>query len=446
VALRGRMIGDNVQTISEVREGSGSGQDSGKSVLGVLGWFGRLTSAERHTWFASFGGLALDAMNSQAYALALPSLIIALHLSTAQAGTFATAALVGSGIGGWAFGRLADLFGRIRMLQLAILLCAISTFASAFATTFWQLLVARSFQGIGYGGGAAVGAVLVSEGIRAALRGRAAASVQSGYAIGYAIAVGFMAIVFHIFREAVAWRVLFALGILPIVFLIYIRRWVPESPLFEQARKKAVSGHRTSNFGEIFRPPLLQRTAVATLLATAIFGAAYVQITWLPTYLRTVLHLNVTTTAWYLFLNILGSFVGPLVLGPLSDKIGRRWSLILFLVSQAVAVGIYTMAPITHNMAFFLGFVVGLLQGGLGSSMLPAFAEIFPTQSRGHGQGFSLSIGRGLGSLVPASVGVLAGTIPLGRAMGMCAICSYLIAMASALLFPETMGKNLQDR
>jgi predicted MFS family arabinose efflux permease len=255
-----------------------------------------------------------------------------------------------------------------------------------------------------------------------------------------------MAIVFHIFREALAWRVLFALGILPIVFLIYIRRWVPESPLFEQARKKAVSSHRTSNFGEIFRPPLLQRTAVATLLATAIFGAAYVQITWLPTYLRTVLHLNVTTTAWYLFLNILGSFVGPLLLGPLSDKIGRRWSLILFLVSQAVAVGIYTMAPITHNMAFFLGFVVGLLQGGLGSSMLPAFAEIFPTQSRGHGQGFSLSIGRGLGSLVPASVGVLAGTIPLGKAMGMCAICSYLIAMASALLFPETMGKNLQDR
>jgi MFS family permease len=432
----------SLQNNPKLEEPSGSGPKNERS---ALGWFGHLTNAERHAWFASFGGLGLDAMNQQAYALVLPSLILVMHLSTAQAGTFATAALVGGGLGGWAFGRLADLFGRIRMLQLTILLVAISTFLSAFATTFWQLLVARSFQGIGYGGEAAVGAVLTSEIIRPMLRGRVTASVQSGYAIGYAIAVGFMAIVFHLFSEAIAWRVLFALGILPVFFLIYIRRCVPESPLFEQTKRKAVSDHTKSHFSEIFRPPLLQRTAVATMLATAIFGAAYVQITWLPMYLRTVLHLNVTTTAGYLILNILGSFVGPLLLGPISDRIGRRWSLILFLVSQAVAVGIFTMAPITHGTASLLGFVVGLLQGGLASSMLPAFAEIFPTQARGHGQGFCLSVGRGLGSLVPASVGVLAKTIPLGTAMGVCAIGSYAVAMAATMLFPETVGKNLQD-
>jgi MFS family permease len=183
---------------------------------------------------------------------------------------------------------------------------------------------------------------------------------------------------------------------------------------------------------------------VATLLATSIFGAAYVQITWLPMYLRTSLHLNVTTTAGYLILNILGSFVGPLLLGPISDKIGRRWSLILFLVTQAVSVGIFTMAPITHGTASLLGFVVGLLQGGLASSMLPAFAEIFPTQARGHGQGFCLSVGRGLGSLVPATVGILAKTVPLGTAMGTCAIGSYVVAMAATMFFPETAGKKLE--
>ena len=411
----------------------------------VLGWFGHLTGPERHTWFASCGGLALDAMDTQAYALVIPSLIIALHLTTAQAGTFATAALVGSGIGGWLFGRLADVFGRVRMLQVAIVVCALATFSSAFATSFWHLLIARSLQGIGYGGEAAVGAVLMSEVIRPNLRGRVTASVQSGYAVGYAIAVAFMAIVFHLVPEALAWRVLFALGILPIFFLFYIRRWVPESPLYERAKTTPAAGQHASSFGDIFRPPLLSRTFIATLLATAIFGAAYVQITWLPTYLRTGLHLNVTTTAGYLFLNILGSFVGPLILGPLSDKIGRRWSLILFLISQAFAVGIYTLAPITHNVVFFLGFLVGVLQGGLGSSMLPAYAEIFPTHARGHGQGFCLSVGRGLGSLVPTAVGVLAKTIPLGRAMGLCAISSYIVAMVATSFFPETVGKNLQD-
>lgn len=411
----------------------------------ALGWLGRLSGPELHTWGASFGGLALDAMDSQAYALAIPSLLIALHLSTAQAGTFATAALVGSGVGGWLFGLMADRYGRVRMLQWAIVVVAISTFASAFATQFWHLLVARSFQGIGYGGEAAVGAVLMSEMIRPGLRGRVTASVQSGYAVGYAIAVGFMALVFHLVKEDLAWRVLFALGILPIFFLFYIRRYVPESPLYQQAAHLPKQSRRAPAFSEIFRPPLLGRTVVATLLATAIFGAAYVQITWLPTYLRTVLHLKVTTTAGYLFLNILGSFVGPLLLGPLSDRMGRRWSLILFLVSQTVAVGIYTMAPITHGAAFFLGFVVGVLQGGLGSSMLPAFAEIFPTQVRGHGQGFCLSVGRGLGSLVPTAVGVLAKNFPLGRTMGACAIAAYLLAMVATMFFPETVGKNLQE-
>ena len=243
------MSKSSLQDKPKLEKHPGSRPDSEGS---ALGWFSRLTNAERHAWFASFGGLGLDAMNQQAYALVLPSLILVMHLSTAQAGTFATAALVGGGLGGWAFGRLADIYGRIRMLQLTILLVAISTFLSAFATTFWQLLVARSFQGFGYGGEAAVGAVLTSEIIRPILRGRVTASVQSGYAIGYAIAVGFMALVFHVFSEAIAWRVLFALGILPIFFLIYIRRCVPESPLFEQAKRNAASHHAKANFGEIF--------------------------------------------------------------------------------------------------------------------------------------------------------------------------------------------------
>src|SRR5580700_9152428 len=172
--LRSKMSEAPLQSSPKSGAHPGSHPDNERA---FLGWFGKLDNAERHAWFASFGGLGLDAMNQQAYALVLPSLIVIMHLSTAQAGTFATAALVGGGIGGWAFGRLADLFGRIRMLQLTILLVAISTFLSAFATTFWQLLIARSFQGIGYGGEAAVGAVLTSEIIRPMLRGRVTASV-----------------------------------------------------------------------------------------------------------------------------------------------------------------------------------------------------------------------------------------------------------------------------
>jgi MFS family permease len=158
------------------------------------------------------------------------------------------------------------------------------------------------------------------------------------------------------------------------------------------------------------------------------------------------LHLKVTTTAGYLFLNILGSFVGPLLLGPLSDKIGRRASIVLFLVLQAIAVGVYTMAPITHPTVFVLGFIVGALQGGLASSMLPLYAELFPTHARGHGQGFCLSIGRGAGSFVPAAVGIFAKTFPLGKAMGACAMGAYTLGVVVALSFPETLARDLRQR
>jgi MFS family permease len=410
-----------------------------------FGWFGRMNSVEKRTWFACFGGLGLDAMDSQVYALVIPSLLIALHITKAQAGAFATATLVGGGVGGWLFGLLADRLGRLRMLQLSIVVVALATFASAFATSYWHLLVARSIQGFGYGGEAAIGAVLVSETIRPLLRGRVTASVQSGYAVGYAIAVGFMALVFHFAGEAIAWRIMFALGILPVFFLFYIRKYVPESALYLQSKHSPIPEHRDPRFAEIFKSPLLGRTAAATMLATGIIGAAYVQIIWLPTYLRTVLHLNVTTTAGYLFLNILGSFLGPLLSGPVSDRMGRRWTFVLFLVLQAAAVGTYTLGPVSHHTVFVLGFVVGTLQGGLGSSMLPAFAELFPTHARGHGQGFCLSVGRGLGSFIPTGVGVATKALPLGTAMGIFAIGAYGVGIVAALLLPETVGKNLQE-
>jgi MFS family permease len=409
-----------------------------------LGWFSKLSGSERRTWFACFGGLGLDAMDSQAYALAIPALLVALHLTKTQAGTFATASLIGSGAGGWFFGWAADRYGRIRMFQLSIIVVALATFSSAFATTYWHLVVARTIQGIGYGGEAAIGAVLISETIRPSLRGRATASVQSGYAVGYALAVGFMAVVFNLVREAIAWRILFALGILPVLFLFYVRSNVSEPALYVAAEKSR-SARPGFSVSPIFQMPLLTRTVIATVLSTGIFGGAYILITWLPTYMRTVLHLSVTTTAGYLLLNITGSFLGPIIYGNVSDKIGRRRSFVLFLVLQAVAVGIYTLAPIALSAIFLMGFLVGTLQGALGSSMLPAFAELYPTVARGHGQGFCLSIGRGMASLLPAGVGFATKFIPLGKAMGGFAVASYFLAIVAALLLPETAGKDLSE-
>src|SRR3954468_11394229 len=119
----------------------------------ALGWYSALNPVEKRTYWAYFAGLALDSMDHTIYALVIPALMATLGITAPEAGYLATAALWGTAIGGWGAGILAD-------------------FAAAFAGGFWQLLGIRFLQGLGYGGEAAIGGVLISEVIRSALRGR----------------------------------------------------------------------------------------------------------------------------------------------------------------------------------------------------------------------------------------------------------------------------------
>lgn len=412
---------------------------------GRLGWYSDMNSVERRTYWACFAGFGLDSMDSSIFALVIPALIATLSLSHPQVGYLATAALMGTAIGGWGAGILADRFGRVRVLQFTILWVAVTTLVAAFANSFGHLFAIRFLQGLGYGGEAAVGAVLISEVIRPQLRGRVAASVQSGYAAGYAISVALLPVIASMFPEQLGWRVFFAIGVIPAGLVFFIRRLVPESGVYRDAKIAEANGTIAPPFWTIFSRAHLRRTLAAVIMATGIFGGAYVMITWLPTYLRTALHLSVTSSAGYLALNILGSLVGPVCYGWLSDRVGRRPAFMTFLVLQAVNVAIYLLAPIGVNITIFLSFFLGAFQGALASGMLPTFAELFPTNIRASGQGFCLGGGRGFGSVVPATVGLMAAATPLGTAMGTCALCAYAVAFCAAIFLPETSGTNLES-
>jgi MFS family permease len=275
------------------------------------------------------------------------------------------------------------------------------------------------------------------------LRGRVASSVQSSYAVGYAVSVALLPVISSLFPEELGWRVFFAIGIIPAFLVFFIRRLVPESGVYKdnQASKQGDG----AAFWTIFSREHVRRTAAAAIMSTGIFGGAYTMITWLPTYLRTTLHLSVGTSAGYLSMNILGSLVGPLLYGWLSDRTGRRPAFMIFLVCQAINASIYLFAPIDANTTILLSFFLGAFQGGLASGMLPTFAELFPTSIRASGQGFCLGGGRGFGSVVPATVGILAATHPLGVSMGACAIVSYGVAFLAAIALPETSGTDLHQ-
>lgn len=404
-----------------------------------LGWYSKLTSTEKRTYWACFGGFTLDSMDSTIFALMMPVLLTVLSLSKSDAGLLGSVSLIGSALGGWGAGMLADRYGRIKVMQGTVLWVAIFTCMGAFCTGFWSFLPVRFLQGIGYGGEAVVGAVLISEAIKPALRGRVAASVQSGYAVGYAISLATMPILFNWLPEDIAWRAFFAIGLLPALLIWFIRRLVPESAAFNQTRKQG----KAVDLRAIFAPGHRRVTIISTVLASGIFGGAYIMITWLPTYMRMVLNLPVASTSGYLAVNIVGSLLGPFLYGLISDRIGRGRAFMLFLVCQAIVVSIYMFANISMGVILALGLLLGAFQGGLASGLPLAFSELYPTRMRANGAGFCTSFGRGFGSIMPAAVGFASAHMSLPAAMGAFAIGSYLIGFIAALCLPDATGVDM---
>ncbi len=251
-----------------------------------------------------------------------------------------------------------------------------------------------------------------------------------------------MPVVFWVLPDDIAWRWFFAIGILPAVLVWFIRRIVPESETFTKSRVKV---RDNADFLKIFVSRQRRITITSTLLATGIFGGAYIMITWLPTYLRLVLGLPITSMSGYLAVNILGSLIGPFIYGLVSDRYGRGRTFMMFLCCQAVVVACYLFLPIGLGLTLVLGLFLGAFQGGLASGLTPTFAELYPTSIRASGAGFCTSFGRGFGAIMPAAVGIASAYIPLGYAMGGFAILSYLLGFCAACVLPDATGVDMNE-
>ena len=404
-------------------------------------WLAELDAPERTTLVATFAGWMLDGMDVMVFSFVLPTLMVLWHISKAQAGLLGTSSLLLSAIGGWLAGLAADRWGRVRVLQLTIVWFAFFTFLSGFTNSFQQLFLVRGLQGLGFGGEWAVGSVLIGEKIRAEYRGRAVGTTQAGWAIGWGIAALFYTILFKALPAEIAWRAMFWIGLLPSLLAVWVRRHVQEPKVFERSR--ALSRSQSSmHFLEIFSPPMLRTTLLASLVALGAQGGYYAVSTFLPLYLN-ARGLSIPSTGGYLMVVIAGSFAGYLTSAHLTDWIGRKWSLVLFAVGSFTAIAIYTVVPLSNTATLLLGFPLGFFPSGSFSPMGSFFTELFPTSLRGSGQGFTYNLGRGVGALFPALVGYFSARMPLGQAIAMFAVSAYLLMVLSVLLLPETQGQEL---
>jgi len=405
----------------------------------MLDWYRELGAAERRTFWACFGGWALDAMDVQIYSFVVPALIALWHISNTQAGLLATSALVISAFGGWFSGMLADRIGRARLLMIMVAWFAFFAFLSGFTNSFGQLLLVRGLQGFGFGGEWAAGSVLIGEVIRSADRGKAVGTVQSAWAVGWGAAAILATVIFQLLPQEIAWRALFFVGILPALLVFYIRRHVPEPEIFHAASRSAERRGALAVFGG----ELLPTTLLGAALATGAQGGYYAITTFLPTFLRSERHLTVMSTGGYLAVIIVGSWSGYIVSAYLSDAIGRRKNFFVFAIGSLLIAIAYTQTEISDPLMLALGFPLGFFASGIFSGIGPVLTELFPTSVRGNGQGLCYNFGRGIGAFFPTLVGLLSSSAGLGTAIGIFAAISYAIVILAALALPETRGREL---
>ena len=408
----------------------------------MLAWLRDLSSRERRTMLACWGGWTLDGFDGQLYSYVVPTIIALWGISKGAAGTIGTIALLTSSVGGWLAGALADRLGRVRVLQFAILWYSVFTFLCGFAQNFEQLFVLRALHGLGFGGEWATGAVLMGEVIRDKYRGRGVGLVQTGAAFGPGAAALVYAGLYAILPEETAWRALFAIGILPALLVLWIRRSIPESDAFRDQR----SAPRPIGAGGAlspFRGPYLWLTIKVALMVTGAQGGVWAVQFWMLTYLRTARQLSPSTAGVFVAVQMVGALIGFLLGAYMADWIGRKWTFLISAIASIIMVVIFVYVPLGDTGVLLLGALLSTAILMKFAPMGPYMTELYPTQIRGSGQGFCYNAGRAVGSIFMTAIGYATAIIPLGSAIALFSSLAMMLMIVMLMFLPETHGRAI---
>ena len=407
----------------------------------ILDFYRTMNVKGRRTFWACTAGWTLDGMDFMLFPLVIGTLVTVFQSDLKTMGGIISLTVLCSAAGGWLAGYLADRVGRVRTMQITILLFSLGSLLSAFAQDVTQLTLFRVILGIGFGGEAAVAAVALSEVVAARHRGRAMGFYQSSYAVGWGLAILAQALTFSLLAPDVAWRVMFGIGALPALLIFFIRRNVEEPAISLSAREKD-----TASFVEVFSASNIRATITGSLLTIGAQGGFYALMTWVPQYLRAERKISILASTPYLMALIFGCWVGYVSGGWLSDRFGRRPVFLMFSAAAAAAVLVYTHVPLTDTDVMILSFPLGFFAVGYYSALMACLNEMFPTRVRGAGVGFTYNAGRAVGGLFPFAVGAVTAMTSLSNAISIFALISYGIVFLTALLIlRESRGIALES-
>ena len=350
--------------------------------------------------------------------------------------------LVGWALGGGCFGRVGDLIGRSRTLCLTILTYALFTGLAFFVQTWWQLLIVRFLAALGIGGEWAVGASLLSETWPRRWRPWIAAVLQSGVNVGILLA---SCATFLLAGQSP--RVVFLVGVLPALLVLWIRREVPETEEW-----RAAKGHATDaspGIVDLFRGGVRRTTILTILVCSVSLSAHWAFIFWYQQHLRNlpdVINLSAARknelASIANLLVMVASIVGNFLAAILALVIGYRRSIALLCLAYGLSMVSVYIVPRSHTTLLVLLPLIGASSGlfALFTMYLP---PLFPVLLRTTGAGFCYNIGR---------IAAAAGTVVFGlfstvgdyRIALLCAGLLFLPATPLALWLPDLPDQDLE--
>ncbi|MGY8632014.1 MFS transporter [Bradyrhizobium sp. 14AA] len=400
-------------------------------------------------------GFGLDFYNLIIMAFLLGQIQSSLSISLPQAGIIVSATLASSVIGGILIGYVGDKFGRKAALMASLLLLAIGAILSAIAWSFASLLIFRIIAGIGVGGEWGAGMVLFNEVWDSRKRGFGSAIVQASAAGGTALASIVAAWTLTHLDADMAWRVAVAIGGLPLVLMLFVRRSMPESRLwsaFEQMREMGelppAKANERNSVLEIMLGASLRYFVLGGLMAGGYVFSYQSGTVFMPLLMGRDLHASPTVIRDVVLLWSIPLAVGMLTTGYVSDKYGRRLSVIVANVLVIVGfIGIYASGSTQYpgNLLVWPLFWFYVLWGfaqGAGGQFGPWYAELYPVELRATATSTIFTAGRLIGSTAPYLIPILAASFGNLRQAITFGMLGVLVSIIAALLLPETVGRQ----
>ena len=371
-----------------------------------------------------------------------------LHLSTAQATAAGSFYLAGAVLGALLFGYLTDRLGRKKLFMVTLAVYLVFTVATALAWNFWSFMLFRVLAGSGIGGEYSAINSAIDELVPARVRGRVALSINSSWWIGTAAAAGLTTVLLNQLAVDVGWRVGFGLGAILATGILFIRHLVPESPRWLLTHGRAEEAERVvgqieaevqrSHPGPLPEPEgepleIEQRGSIgfvaiarhvlreypdrgvlgfslmasqAVLYNATLFGMVEV--------LTTFFHVSKTSAPLYIIPFAFGNLLGPWLLGPLFDTIGRK----IMISATYIAAGVVLLvtawlfdqrllSATTLTVCWAVTFFFA--SSGASAAYLTV-SEIFPMETRAMAIALFYACGTGVAIAAPWTFGKMIGT------------------------------------